>query len=35
VPPSPRARREVAERAPASVGGGATETSDDAPDKEV
>jgi NADH-quinone oxidoreductase subunit H len=35
VPPSPRARRAVAERAPATVGGGATETSDDAPDKEV
>jgi NADH-quinone oxidoreductase subunit H len=35
VPPSPRARRAVAERAPATVGGGATESSDDAPDKEV
>jgi NADH-quinone oxidoreductase subunit H len=34
VPPSPRARRAVAERAPAAVGGGATETPDDAPGKE-
>jgi NADH-quinone oxidoreductase subunit H len=35
VPPSPRARRAVAERTPAAVGGGTSETSDDAPDKEV
>jgi NADH-quinone oxidoreductase subunit H len=35
VPPSPRARRAVAERAPAAVGGGSTDTPDDAPDKEV
>ena len=36
VPPSPRARRAVAERTPAVVGGGTTETSDDdAPDKEL
>jgi NADH-quinone oxidoreductase subunit H len=35
VPPSPRARRAVAERAPAAVGGGATETPDDAPGKEI
>jgi len=35
VPPSPRARRAVAERTPAAVGGGTGETSDDAPDKEV
>jgi len=36
VPPSPRARRAVAERAPATVGGGATDTdADEAPDKEV
>jgi NADH-quinone oxidoreductase subunit H len=35
VPPSPRARRAVAERAPAAVGGGATDTPDDAPGKEI
>jgi NADH-quinone oxidoreductase subunit H len=35
VPPSPRARRAVAERAPAAVGGGHTETPDEAPEKEV
>ena len=35
VPPSPRARRAVAERAPATVGGGTTEDPDEAPDKEV
>ena len=35
VPPSPRARRAVAERTPAAVGGGTTQSSDDAPDKEV
>jgi hypothetical protein len=35
VPPSPRARRAVAERAPAAVGGGSAETPDEAPEKEV
>jgi NADH-quinone oxidoreductase subunit H len=36
VPPSPRARRAVAERTPAAVGGGTTETPDDnAPEKEL
>ncbi|BFU47496.1 NADH-quinone oxidoreductase subunit NuoH [Krasilnikovia sp. MM14-A1004] len=35
VPPSPRARRAVAEREPATVGGGTTETPDDTPDEEV
>jgi NADH-quinone oxidoreductase subunit H len=37
VPPSPRARRAVAERAPATVGGGTTTDADadEAPDKEV
>jgi NADH-quinone oxidoreductase subunit H len=37
VPPSPRVRRAVAERAPATVGGGTTTDADadDAPDKEV
>jgi NADH-quinone oxidoreductase subunit H len=35
VPPSPRARRAVAERAPAAVGGGPTDTPDDAPGKEI
>ena len=36
VPPSPRARRAVAERAPATVGGGTTDAdADEAPDKEV
>jgi NADH-quinone oxidoreductase subunit H len=36
VPPSPRARRAVAERAPATVGGGTTDAdADAAPDKEV
>jgi NADH-quinone oxidoreductase subunit H len=36
VPPSPRARRAVAERMPAAVGGGTTETPDDnAPEKEL
>jgi NADH-quinone oxidoreductase subunit H len=35
VPPSPRVRRAVAERAPAAVGGGTTETSDDANEKEL
>jgi NADH-quinone oxidoreductase subunit H len=35
VPPSPRARRAVAERAPATVGGGTPEIPDDAPEKEV
>jgi NADH-quinone oxidoreductase subunit H len=34
VPPSPRVRRTVAERTPAAVGGGTSETPDDAPDKE-
>jgi NADH-quinone oxidoreductase subunit H len=35
VPPSPRARRAVAERAPATVGGGADAGTDDTPEKEV
>ncbi|MFL6110314.1 MAG: NADH-quinone oxidoreductase subunit NuoH [Catenulispora sp.] len=35
VPPSPRARRAVAERAPATVGGGSTADADEAPDEEV
>jgi NADH-quinone oxidoreductase subunit H len=35
VPPSPRARRAVAERTPATVGGGTPEIPDDAPEKEV
>ena len=35
VPPSPRARRAVAERAPATVGGGTPESSAEAPEKEV
>jgi NADH-quinone oxidoreductase subunit H len=35
VPPSPRARRAVAERAPATVGGGAEAATDDTPEKEV
>jgi NADH-quinone oxidoreductase subunit H len=35
VPPSPRARRAVAERAPATVGGGAEAGTHDTPEKEV
>jgi NADH-quinone oxidoreductase subunit H len=35
VPPSPRARRSVAERAPATVGGGTETGTDDTPEKEV
>jgi NADH-quinone oxidoreductase subunit H len=35
VPPSPRARRAVAERAPATVGGGTEAGTDDTPEKEV
>jgi NADH-quinone oxidoreductase subunit H len=35
VPPSPRARRAVAERAPATVGAGAEAATDDTPEKEV
>jgi NADH-quinone oxidoreductase subunit H len=35
VPPSPRARRAVAERTPAAVGGGTTETPANQPEKEL